>query len=398
MIESNEPQDLPFQVLPELAENEYEALKADIARNGVLVPVEVDESGAILDGHHRVRAWTELREAGSRISDYSRIVREIGNDDDKIEHALRTNLNRRHVSRETLAVIAAERFAAGWNPKRVAGALAIGEKTAWRWREKWMASRPASEGPVSSPDETPPPVYTIGKDGKRYRVKKARSRLNVFASNAKEQKSAVKRIKETREFEDRERERNRPDDDVPKAEVVDPTDLASYLTDETPALAPFEDAMAQHNAWLAAIRGDIERMGSLADLRRICDTLETTAKRMDALGIDSDETRRVRILAMMHTGRAIKAVIDTGFEAARAALTATTPTVSQIQGWRDAIVAALDLIHPDFESPDEVQQLIDALEVIAGWVDEVSALVDEATRDLEGELEKKRTIMAANRG
>ncbi len=46
-----------FQFLPELAPDEYEALKADIRTNGVLVPVEVDEHGTTLDGHHRVRIW-----------------------------------------------------------------------------------------------------------------------------------------------------------------------------------------------------------------------------------------------------------------------------------------------------------------------------------------------------
>jgi hypothetical protein len=41
----------------ELAPEIYEALKADIARNGISVPIEIDENGNILDGHHRYRAW-----------------------------------------------------------------------------------------------------------------------------------------------------------------------------------------------------------------------------------------------------------------------------------------------------------------------------------------------------
>jgi hypothetical protein len=178
-------------------------------------------------------------------------------------------------------------------------------------------------------------------------------------------------------------------------EKVDPTDLASDLPDGTPALAPFEDAMAQHNAWLAAIRGDIERMESEADLARICDTLETTATRMETLGIDAAETRRVRIRAMMHRGRAIKAVIAAGLEAAREAIAATTtPTGAQVRGWLDAITAAADLIHPDFEGIDEVQQFIDALEAIDRWINHERGYLVEARRIIEGELEKKRTAMA----
>lgn len=178
-------------------------------------------------------------------------------------------------------------------------------------------------------------------------------------------------------------------------EKVDPTDLASYLPDGTPALAPFEDAMAQHDAWLAAIRGDIERMESLTDLRRICDTLETTATRMETLGIDAAETRRVHIRAMMHRGRAIKAVIAAGLEAAREAIAATTtPTGAQVRGWLDAITAAADLTHPDFEGIDEVQQFIDALEAIDRWINHERGYLVEAMRIIEGELEKKRTAMA----
>lgn len=43
----------PYQIMPDLTPEEYEALKADIQANGVLIPVEVDEEGNILDGYHR---------------------------------------------------------------------------------------------------------------------------------------------------------------------------------------------------------------------------------------------------------------------------------------------------------------------------------------------------------
>ena len=44
-----------YQFLPDLTSDEYEALKADIRERGVMVPVELDEAGHILDGHHRVQ-------------------------------------------------------------------------------------------------------------------------------------------------------------------------------------------------------------------------------------------------------------------------------------------------------------------------------------------------------
>ena len=42
-------------LLPPLSTEEYAALKADIAANGVRVPIDVDEDGSILDGHHRYK-------------------------------------------------------------------------------------------------------------------------------------------------------------------------------------------------------------------------------------------------------------------------------------------------------------------------------------------------------
>ena len=46
---------MKFQVMPELSTDEYAELKADIAKNGVVVPVLVDEDGNIIDGHNRVQ-------------------------------------------------------------------------------------------------------------------------------------------------------------------------------------------------------------------------------------------------------------------------------------------------------------------------------------------------------
>ncbi len=82
----------PYQSMPPLSDDEYDALKADIATRGVLVPIEVDETGAILDGHHRHRACTELG------IDPPTVVRPGLTEAEKHEHALRLNLARRHLT------------------------------------------------------------------------------------------------------------------------------------------------------------------------------------------------------------------------------------------------------------------------------------------------------------
>ena len=40
-----------YQVMPNMPPEQFDALKADIAERGVLVPIDVDEHGHILDGH-----------------------------------------------------------------------------------------------------------------------------------------------------------------------------------------------------------------------------------------------------------------------------------------------------------------------------------------------------------
>ena len=44
-----------WQLLPPLTDEEYASLKADIAAQGVLVPVVLDAaSGEVIEGHHRL--------------------------------------------------------------------------------------------------------------------------------------------------------------------------------------------------------------------------------------------------------------------------------------------------------------------------------------------------------
>jgi len=59
-IEAGDRRPEKYQLLPELPPEQFEALKADIAERGVVVPVVMDEFGAILDGHNRARACREL--------------------------------------------------------------------------------------------------------------------------------------------------------------------------------------------------------------------------------------------------------------------------------------------------------------------------------------------------
>ena len=82
-----------FQVMPPLSADEYAELKADIQARGVMVPIEYDESGNILDGHHRVKACNELG-----IKEWPSVVR-LGMDAQaKTLHAIKLNCARRHLT------------------------------------------------------------------------------------------------------------------------------------------------------------------------------------------------------------------------------------------------------------------------------------------------------------
>lgn len=80
-----------YQLLDPLRPEERAALKADIAAKGVLVPVEMDTEGNVLDGHQRVEIARELG------IDYPKISRQFASEVEKQEHALKMNLLRRQM-------------------------------------------------------------------------------------------------------------------------------------------------------------------------------------------------------------------------------------------------------------------------------------------------------------
>jgi hypothetical protein len=92
---------MDYQVMPPLSAEQRAALKEAIrAANGIQVPVEEDEHGNILDGHHRVELWHELRAEGVRLPDYPRIIRPGLTEAEKRAHARSLNLARRQLTRE----------------------------------------------------------------------------------------------------------------------------------------------------------------------------------------------------------------------------------------------------------------------------------------------------------
>lgn len=97
-----------YQLLPPLPPDDYERLAADIKERGVLVPIDVDEDGTVLDGHHR------LKIADSLGVDCPRNVVAGLTEEGKVHHAATMNVARRQLDssqKAALAVAVEERLA-----------------------------------------------------------------------------------------------------------------------------------------------------------------------------------------------------------------------------------------------------------------------------------------------
>ena len=148
-----------YQVMPPLSEEEYGALKADIAERGVLVPVVEDDEGNVLDGHHRRRVWEELTAVGFDLADLPRNVRRGLSEQEKGDLAVSLNLQRRHLNR-------AQRKGA------IATLLRRTPERSDRWLAEIAGCDHKTVGSVrrdlKGRGELPQPDRLLGKDGKSY--------------------------------------------------------------------------------------------------------------------------------------------------------------------------------------------------------------------------------------
>ncbi len=119
-----------YQLFPSLSEAAFRRLKADIAKRGVLVPIERDENGELLDGHHRVRAWQELAAEGIHV-EMPILLRLDMSESEKREHVRSVNLLRRHLTTaQRRAVIADQlRESPDRSDRAIAKALAVSPST-----------------------------------------------------------------------------------------------------------------------------------------------------------------------------------------------------------------------------------------------------------------------------
>jgi ParB-like chromosome segregation protein Spo0J len=150
-----------YQLLPRMVAAEFEALKADIAERGVVVPIDVDEDGEIIDGHHRYEAWLALKKNEPPPT----IVRAGLSDQEKRAFARKNNILRRHLTREQVrTVIAAQlKDTPNWADNRIAKEIGVDGKTVEDVRAEMVST-----------SEIPKFDRLIGADGKERPARRPR--------------------------------------------------------------------------------------------------------------------------------------------------------------------------------------------------------------------------------
>lgn len=170
-----------FQFFEPLPADEYAALKADIAKRGVLVPIEYDEEGNILDGHHRYQICRELG-----IKDFPRVVRRFSSLEEKEEHIVTLNVRRRHLTNEQKRKWAEWflRRHPEWSNRRVAAEVGLSDPTVAKVREELetngellkISSRVGKDGktrPSTQPKPASPPSIFATSDDQAKRAQRA---------------------------------------------------------------------------------------------------------------------------------------------------------------------------------------------------------------------------------
>jgi ParB-like chromosome segregation protein Spo0J len=164
-----------YQLMPPLSDDEYLSLKDDITERGLQVPIELDEQGNILDGHHRLKICEELG-----IKNYPTIIRAGLSEEEKLEHVLSLNLNRRHLDRDQRKELVGKLRSKNMSTRRIARVVGVSKDTVYR----------DSQG-VS--DDTPPTV--VGADGKEYPAKKKKT--TVVNKDAKDLRKSLEALAKT---------------------------------------------------------------------------------------------------------------------------------------------------------------------------------------------------------
>jgi hypothetical protein len=141
-------------VLPALTQDERSQLRADIEKNGVLVPIVITDQAEILDGHNRLEIAVEL---GLPTVPFE-IVAGLTPDEKRVR-AEDLNLLRRHLTPEQRRAVIDRRLKAdpAQSDSSIAASLGVSDKTVGARRKR-----------LESTSEIPMLTSVRGRDGKTH--------------------------------------------------------------------------------------------------------------------------------------------------------------------------------------------------------------------------------------
>lgn len=183
---------MKYQLFHDLSAAELERLKADIAERGVVVPVVVDEDGAVIDGHQRRRAAAEVH------AECPEVIVSGLTEDEKQALAIALNAFRRHLSGVERSQAIKRLRTLGMTQDQIAGQTGVHRSTVSRELAQPVRAsaptehssgsrdsepeRPEAAGqdedaqpvrPEPSPAPNPAPPRITGRDGKSYPAQRA---------------------------------------------------------------------------------------------------------------------------------------------------------------------------------------------------------------------------------
>lgn len=113
-------------LLPNLQDDEFEALREDIRKRGIIVPIVVDERRQVIDGQHRLRIALEL----GLPEDVVPFEIHAGlSDEAREDMAYSLNLCRRHLRPEQRRDVVARLRERRWSTTRIAEAIGVSDET-----------------------------------------------------------------------------------------------------------------------------------------------------------------------------------------------------------------------------------------------------------------------------
>lgn len=186
-----------YQLLPALADDQRDALRQSIEENGILQPIEVDEDGRILDGHHRAAIAADLG-----IACPSRTINNL-DEPGKRRYALTVNLMRRQLDRAARGALVAKLRAEGMTVRTIAeeiglpkstvsddlrqlsdaGQLIQPERIVGRDGKERPAARPQTASPVPNSEPAPSVRSDDQHVGERKSTRTAPQAASEFESN-----------------------------------------------------------------------------------------------------------------------------------------------------------------------------------------------------------------------